>query len=167
MRLRALHHSTSSTLIGGKGEAGQSSLHATLEGPMKYVNARWMYSLHRFLHGITRIMFHGHLDYSQKPPFGDRPNTKPVEHSSLNTHNRWFILFFHVWGPTWIKIHWNNIWLRTPSHMTPHYIWGSVTTLHDFEGVLGRPLDNFLWALIISWSWLLACVWSGPWSITP
>ena len=29
-------------LIGGKGGAGPSSLHTTLEGPMEYVNARWM-----------------------------------------------------------------------------------------------------------------------------
>jgi hypothetical protein len=31
------------------------------------------------------------------------------------------------------------------------------------KGVLGWwPLDTFFWALIISWSWLLARVWSGP-----
>ena len=40
--------------------------------------------------------------------------------------------------------------------------WGSVTTLHDFGGVLRWPLDTFFWALIISWSRLLAHVWSGP-----
>ena len=28
--------------------------------------------------------------------------------------------------------------------MTSHYTWGSVTTLHDVGGVLGRPLDNFM-----------------------
>ena len=33
MRLRAHDHYTSSTLIGGKGGAGPSSLHTTLEGP--------------------------------------------------------------------------------------------------------------------------------------
>jgi hypothetical protein len=33
---------TSSTLIGGEGEAGPSSLHTMLEGPTEYVNARWM-----------------------------------------------------------------------------------------------------------------------------
>jgi hypothetical protein len=27
--------------------------------------------------------------------------------------------------------------------MTLHYTWGSVTTLHDFEGGLGQPLDAF------------------------
>ena len=40
-RLRARDHYTSSTLIGGKGGAGPSSLHATLEGPTEYVNEGW------------------------------------------------------------------------------------------------------------------------------
>ena len=40
--LRAHDHNTSSTLIGGKGAAGPSSLHTTLEGPTEYVNAWWM-----------------------------------------------------------------------------------------------------------------------------
>ena len=43
-------------------------------------------------------------------------------------------------------------------HMTSHYTRESVTTLPDFGGVLGRPLDTFFWALTISWSWLLAHV---------
>jgi hypothetical protein len=62
----------------------------------------------------------------------------------------------------WIEIHWSSSWLKAQSHMTSPYTWGSVTTLHDFGGVLGRPLDTFFWALTISWSWLLAHVWSGP-----
>ena len=41
-RLNARDHYTSSTLIGGKGGAGPSLLHTTLEGPTEYVNARWM-----------------------------------------------------------------------------------------------------------------------------
>ena len=41
-RLRARDHYTSSTLIGGRGGAGPSSLHTTLEGPPEYVNARWI-----------------------------------------------------------------------------------------------------------------------------
>ena len=41
-RLRARDQYTSSTLIGGKGGAGPSLLHTTLEGPTKYVKARWM-----------------------------------------------------------------------------------------------------------------------------
>jgi hypothetical protein len=42
--------------------------------------------------------------------------------------------------------------------MTSHYTQGSMTTPHDFEGAMGRPLDTFFWALTISWSWLLARV---------
>jgi len=38
-RLRAHNQCTSSTLIGGNGTAGPSSLHTLLEGPMEYVNA--------------------------------------------------------------------------------------------------------------------------------
>ena len=164
MRLRAHdHYYTSSTLIGGKGGTGPDSLHTALEGPMEYVNAWWMWSLHGFLHGIKWIMFHGHLDYFQKPPLGGRPNTKPGDHGTPNAHNHWFILFYHVWGPAWIEIHWNSIWLRARSHMTSHYTWGSVTTLHDFGGVLGWPLDTFFWALTIKWSRLLAHVWNAPW----
>jgi hypothetical protein len=41
-RLRTRDHCTSSTLIGGKGGVGPSSLHTMLEGPTEYVNARWM-----------------------------------------------------------------------------------------------------------------------------
>ena len=41
-RLRARDHCTSRTLIGGKGGAGPSLLHTTLEGPTEYVNAKWM-----------------------------------------------------------------------------------------------------------------------------
>ena len=36
-RLRARDHCASSTLIGGKGGAGPSSLQTTLEGPTEYV----------------------------------------------------------------------------------------------------------------------------------
>ena len=45
---------------------------------MEYVNAKWMSSLHGFLHGIKWNMVHGHLDYFQNPPRGGRPNTKPL-----------------------------------------------------------------------------------------
>ena len=77
--------------------------------PTEYVNARWMSSLHGFLHDIEWIMFHGHLDYFQKPLPGGRPNTKPWDHGTPNALNRWFILFYHVWGSTWIDIHWMNL----------------------------------------------------------
>ena len=37
-----------------------------------------------FLHGITWIMFHGHLDCFRKPSFGGRPDTKPLgDHGTL------------------------------------------------------------------------------------
>jgi hypothetical protein len=117
-------------------------------------------SLRGFLHGITWIMFHGHLDCFQKPPLGGRPNnTKPGDKS---THICWFILLYHVWGPPWIEIHWSSIGSRARSRLVSHYTWGSVTTLHDFGCVLGWPLDTFFWALTISWSRLLARVWNGP-----
>jgi hypothetical protein len=87
---------------------------------------------------------------------------KPGDHGIRNADDRWFILFCHAWGPTWIGIDWKGIWLRARSHRTSHYTWGSVSTLCDFGGVLGRPLDTFFWALTISWSRLLARVWSGP-----
>jgi hypothetical protein len=94
-----------------------------------------------------------------------RPNTKPGDHDTPNTHNRWFILFYHVRDSAWIEIHCNSIWLRAWSHMTSHYTSGSATTLHDFGDVLKRSLDTFFWALTISWSRLLARVWSGPQSL--
>ena len=91
-------------------------------------------------------------------------NTKAGDHGTPNTHNRWFTLCHHQeGGPKWIKMYWNSIWLRTRSHMTSHYTWGSATTPRDFGGELGRwPLDTLCWALTISWSRLLAHVWSGP-----
>ena len=134
---------TSSILIGGEGGAGLSSLHTTLEGPTEYVNARWMWSIRGFLHGIKCIMFHGHFDYFQKAPHGSRPNTRPGDHGTPNPYNRWFILFYHVWGPTWMKIHWNitfgggpnHIWLHTTLEgPCPHYMilevsWDGLWTL--------------------------------------
>ena len=41
-RLRVHDLYTPNTLIGGKGGAGPSSLHTTLEGPTKHVSAKWM-----------------------------------------------------------------------------------------------------------------------------
>ena len=119
------------------------------------VSARWMWSLHGFLHGIEWIMYHGHLEYSKKPHLGGTPNTKSGEHGTPNAHNRWLILFYHVFGLAWREILSNSVWSRAWSNMTLDYTWGSVTTIHDFGGVLGRPLDTFFWALTIPCSWLL------------
>ena len=53
-RLRARNHYTSSTLIGGKGGVGPSSLRTTLEGPTEYiteckmdVKSAWIPTWHR------------------------------------------------------------------------------------------------------------------------
>ena len=128
------------------------SLHTTLEGPTEYVNTRWMWNLHGFLHGIQWIMFHGHLEYFHKPPLGGRRKTKPPwDHGSPNSYYHWFILVYHVWGPAWTNIHCNSIRWRARSRMTSHYTRGSVTTPDDLGGVLGRPLDTFFWALTITW----------------
>ena len=54
-----------------------------LRGPMEYVNARWMESLH----GIEWIVFHGHLDCFPNPPPGGRPTTKSGDHGALNANN--------------------------------------------------------------------------------
>jgi hypothetical protein len=91
--LRARDHNTSSNLIGGEGEAGPSSLHTTLEGPMEYVDARWMSSLHGILHGIEWIMFHGHLGYIQNHllEVGLTQNRKTV---ALQTHTSIDLFYF-------------------------------------------------------------------------
>ena len=107
-----------------------------LEGPTEHVHARWMYNLHGFLHGIEPIMFHGHLDYSQKLHVGGRFNRKPGNHGTLNAYNRRFILFHHAWGPTWINelieiaFGWEHghIWLHTTLEGPwPHYMILKVT----------------------------------------
>ena len=63
-------------------------------------------------------------------------------------HEQIFIEIAFGWGP-------GHIWLHTTLGV-------SVTQKHDFGGALGQPLDTFVWALTISWSWLLARVWHGP-----
>ena len=107
-------------------------------------------------------MFHGHLDCFQEPPLESRPNTKLGDHGTPNTHNRWLVIFYHVWGPTWIKIHSNSIWLRTRSWITSRYTWESLTYM-----ILEVCWDG-LWTLSFGLSqfhghdsWLLAHVWSG------
>ena len=110
-------------------------------------------------------MFHGHLDYFQKPPLGSRPITKPGDHDTPKAHNRWFIIIYHVRGPTWIETHWSSIWLRARSHMTSHYTRRSVTTLESpwpHYMILKVCWDGlwtiFFWALTIAWSRALSLV---------
>ena len=116
--LRARDHYTSSTLIGGKGRAGPSSLHTTLEGTTKYVKSTWSLTRHRMVHVSWS------LGLFSKPPLGGRPNTKSRHHGTPNAHNRWLILFYHGWGPAWMKNHKNSIWLWVWSHMTSNYTLG-------------------------------------------
>ena len=59
-------------------------------------------------------MFYGHVDSSQKPPLGGRPDAKPEDHGTPNAYHCWLVLFYYVSGPAWIEIQWNNIWLRGP-----------------------------------------------------
>jgi hypothetical protein len=77
------------------------------------------------------------MDYFQKPSLGGRPNTKPRDHGTPNTHNCWFILLYHAWGSAWIEIHWNSVWLRAWSHTTSHYTWGSVRNITWFWRCVG------------------------------
>jgi hypothetical protein len=53
-------------------------------------------NLHEILHDIKWIMFHGHVDYNQKPPLRGRSNTKLGDRGTLNAQTRWFILLYHV-----------------------------------------------------------------------
>ena len=58
------------------------------------VKCTWIPTWHQM------TMFHDHLDYFHtKPPLGGRSNTKSGDHCTPNAHNRWLILFYHVWGP--------------------------------------------------------------------
>ena len=67
------------------------------DGVYMWMQDGWIPSLHGFLRGIEWIVFHGHLDYFQRPPLGGRPDTKPVgDHGSPNVHNCWVILFCYA-----------------------------------------------------------------------
>jgi hypothetical protein len=105
-----------------------------LEGPTEYVNVWWMWSLHWFLHGIEWIVFHGHLDCFQKSTFGGRPNTKPRDHGTPNTHNHWFI-------------HRNSVWLRARSHTASHYTWGSRDRTTWIRRCVGTAIGHFSFGL--------------------
>ena len=104
-----------------------------------------------------------HLSWSLGlfPPLGGRPNTKPGDHGTPNTHNRWFVLLYRAWGPAWIEINWNSIWLRARSHMTSHSTWGYVTTLHTWC-LLEVCWDNGLWTFSFGLSQFHGC---GSWLV--
>ena len=119
-RLRACDHYTPSTLISEKGGASPTLLHTTLEGPV--CECKMDFSLHVFLHGIKRIMFHGHLEYFQKPFLGGMPNTKPGDHGTSNAHK--LLICFIL---SCVRTHMNRNSLKW------HWVEGRVTydfTLH-------------------------------------
>ena len=101
------------------------------------VNSTWIPTWHQM----------DHVPWSfgifSKPPLGGRPSTKPGHHDTPNAHNRWFILLYHVWGPTRIENYWSSIWLKvchiwlhtTPEGPWPHYM------------VLEVCWDDGLWTL--------------------
>jgi hypothetical protein len=98
MRLRARTHYTASTLIGGK--VGLIQVRFTLR--LRDQWSTWMQDGCKVYIGSymtsngSWFMFHGHLDYFQKPLLGGRPNTKPGDHGISNAHNRWFNLFYFI-----------------------------------------------------------------------
>jgi hypothetical protein len=110
------------------------------------------------------FMFHGHLGCFQKKHLLEVGQTQNREtYGTLNAHNYWFVLFYHVWGPARIEIRWNSIWLRDlvtcdftlHSRVCDHTTW--------FWRCVGTAFGHFFfWAFTISWSRLLARVWSGP-----
>ena len=120
-------------------------------------------------------MFHGHLEYFQKPSLGCRPNTKPGDYDTMNSHNHLFILFVMYEDPAWIEIS-----IEIAFSQGSHHTWLHTT----FEGMRprymvlevswGRCLDN---SFKISQShghgsWLVNVKWplgailhtsQGPW----
>jgi hypothetical protein len=87
-------------------------------------------------------MFHGRLDCFQKLLLGGRPDTKPGDHGTLHVHNRWLILFYFL-SCVKARMNRNSFEIaigRGPDHICLHTtLEGTVTTLHDFGDVLGRP----------------------------
>ena len=84
------------------------------------------------MYEIEWTMFHGHLDYFQKPHlFKGRPNAKLGDHGTLKAHNSWFSIFYHVWGPCMNR-----------NSMKQHLIEGLGT--YDFT-LHSRARDHMTW----------------------
>ena len=109
------------------------------------------------------IIYHMRLNIIFNIFLGDRLNTKLGDHGLQNLTTVDLLYVIMREDPTYINsTHWSSIWLRARSHMSSHYTWGPVTTFHDFGSVSGTVFGHFFWALTISWSRLLARLWSGP-----
>jgi hypothetical protein len=91
----------------------------------------------RYVFMVTWTIFKNHLMEA-----GITQNRETMAHRMLTIV--YLIYFYHVWGLTWIEIHWSSIWLRVWSHMTSRYTWGSMITLHDVGGVLAGINRNSL-----------------------
>jgi hypothetical protein len=140
MRLRACHHCPSMTHWWKRRSQPMFAPHyawgANIVCGCK-MDIKW--HLRGFLHGIEWIMFHGHLDYFQKPPLRGRPDTKPWDHYTPKSHNCWSLILYHVWGPriTEIAFGWGlgHLWLHTtfesprPYHMILEVSWDGLWTL--------------------------------------
>jgi hypothetical protein len=128
--------------------------HTTLEGPWPHyviLGVCWD-GLWTLWFGLSQL--NGHSSWLV---YEVDPNTKPGDHGTPNTHNCWFILFYHVWRPTWIDIHWGpgHIWLHTTLEGPwPYYM--------ILEVCCDGRWTLFFWSLTFSWSRILACVRSGP-----
>jgi hypothetical protein len=104
-RPRACDHYISSTLISDKGGAGPSLLPHYAWGTI--IVYLWMQdgcqvymgsyvALNRSCFMVTWTIFKiHHLEV------GLIQNRETM--AQPNTHNRWFLLFLHAWGPTWIE----------------------------------------------------------------
>jgi hypothetical protein len=84
------------------------------------------------------------LDSFWISPLRDRPNTKPGDCGTLNVRHRWFILFHNVWGPSWVEMHGNSIWLRARSHMTSQLHLGVRDHMTWFWRCVGMAFGRFL-----------------------
>ena len=142
---------SSSTLIGGKGGAGPSSLlHTTLAwGTNGVYIYKWMQDggeckvykdSYMASNGSCRMVTWT-ISKTHLLEVGSTQNRDTMALQTLTSVDVFY--FYHVWEPTWIEIRWNGICLRARSYMASHYTWGSVTTLHDFGGVCW----DGLWAL--------------------
>jgi hypothetical protein len=143
-RLRARDHDTSSTLIGGKGGAGPSSLHTTIWGTNGVCECKMDVKVHRGSYVASNglcFMITWPIFKNHHLEVGLTQNQETMALWTLPTVDLFY--FCHMWEPAWIETHSNSIWLKAWLQVTSHYTWGSVTTLHDFGGVLGRSLDAF------------------------
>ena len=112
-------------------------------------------------------MFHDYFDYSQKPLLGGRSDTKPGDHGTPNVHNRWFIIFYHVWRPAWIfftkmTFGWgsNHIWLHTILEDPWPWFWRYLGT------AFGHTLSFGLSQFHGHGSWLVSEVALNKWQRT-